>query len=122
MQRLNNLAEVSVARGCGFATLGIVTLMLGFAGNLRLSLAVGGCLALLTAFVLLLKAANSRRVSYKRTELWIMLEPEERPGPEIAQQVIGGVLHSTYLRFALMAVRLAIALLTLSLLVRVLKG
>lgn len=116
MRRVQQAAEVSVARGCGFSALAIFTFMVGFAGNIRVSLVVGGCMALLAAFVLIIKALNTARVAYNRTEVWIMLDPPDRPKPEVAQQLIGNVLRDTYLRFALIAGQLAAALLTLSLL------
>jgi hypothetical protein len=118
VQRLNHLAEVSVARGCGFAALGIATLMVGFAGDLRLSLAVGGCASLLVVLILLLKAWYAPRADCRRTELWIMLEPHERPPPAAAQQVIGRVLNATYLRFALYFSKASAVMLASSLIVR----
>lgn len=118
MQRLQQAAEISVARGCGFAALAICTFMVGFAGDIRLSLAVGGCMALLATFVLIIKALKAERTSYKRTEVWIMLEPEDRPRPEVAQQVIGTTLREVYLRFALRAAKLSLGLLAASILAR----
>ena len=118
MQRLQQAAEISVARGCGFAALAIFTFMVGFAGDIRLSLAVGGCMALLATFVLVIKALNTERTSYKRTEVWIMLEPEDRPLPEVAQKVIGQALREVYLRFAIHAAKLALGLLAASFLIR----
>lgn len=122
MQRLQQAAEISVARGCGFAALAIFTFMVGFAGNIRVSLAVGGCMALLAAFVLMIKALKAEHTSYKRTEVWIMLDPEDRPLPEVAQKLIGTTLREVYLRFSLRAAQLSLGLLAASLLVRLLQS
>jgi hypothetical protein len=61
--------------------------------------------------VLLLKAWLARLRSYKSTEVWLMLSPQERPDSAIAQHVIGTALCDTCLRFALLASRVAIWLL-----------
>jgi hypothetical protein len=121
MGRLDDLAEISVARGCGFGLLAIATLMLGLSWDMILSAKVGGMLALTAALILALKARRAARVPYRRTELWLMLERGERPAAGIAQRVIGGVLRRWYLYFALQATALAAGLLALSLMLALLQ-
>jgi hypothetical protein len=101
MERLEALAEFSVARGSGFAMLAIFTAMIGLFNDPPLMLKVGAVLSLLACMALVLKAALAERTSYRSTELWIMLKPEERPRAEIAQRLVGRVLRRAYLRFAL---------------------
>jgi hypothetical protein len=112
IQRIEHLAHVSVARGCGFAAIAIFTFVVGLSGEMALALKAGGILSLLTAMVLVLKAALANRRPYKRTELWIMLDPSERPQPAVAQQIIGTVLREAYLYFALHAALSAAVMLT----------
>jgi hypothetical protein len=116
LQRIERLAHISVARGCGFAGLAILVFMIGLSGNMVVALQTGGILCLAVCGILLLKAWLSRRRGYKSTEVWLMLSPQERPGSEIAQHVIGTALSETCLRFALLAARLAIGLLVAALL------
>ncbi|MDX2203585.1 MAG: hypothetical protein NW223_12610 [Hyphomicrobiaceae bacterium] len=104
---IEKIAEFSVARACGFAALAIFTLMIGFAWHPAVSFQTGGILTLLTCAILLLKGVNARRKPYKTTELWIILPKDQRPIPEIAQQLIGNVLRDVYLRFALHAAGLS---------------
>jgi hypothetical protein len=111
LQRIERLAHISVARGCGFAGLAILTFMLGLSGNMEVALQAGGVLSLAVCGVLLLKAWLAGLRSYKKTEVWLMLSPHERPHSEIAQHLIGTALCDTCLRFALLASRVAIALL-----------
>lgn len=111
LQRIERLARISVARGCGFAGLAILTFMIGLSGNMVVALQTGGILCLLVCGLLLLKAWLAGQRSYKSTEVWLMLAPQERPGSEIAQHVIGTALCDTCLRFALLASRLSIGLL-----------
>lgn len=82
-------AIISVARGCGFGGLAAVTAMLGFAHDPPAAVKFGGMSSLLTALVLLAKASRARFSPYKRTEIWLMLEANERPPAIFAQLVIG---------------------------------
>jgi len=115
LQRLEDLAEISVARGCGFAAMAIVTFMVGFHGDMMRATQIGGVLTLLLALVLIVRGLAARAHPYKRTELWVLLKPAERPRPEIAQQLIGAVLRDTYLRYGMRAAEVAAGLLMISL-------
>ena len=103
LQRIEQAANVSVARGCGFAGLAIATMLFALSHDMSLALKTGGALALLVCLILVLKAHRVARKPYRRTEVWLMLRPEERPQPAIAEQIISTVLRETYLRFALHA-------------------
>ena len=111
IERIEIAAQVSIARGCGFAGIGIVTTMVGLAGDLFAVMKAGGLLCLLTSAVLQLKAWHAPRRPYNATELWLMLKPNERPAASIAQQVIGSVLREVYIRFAVRAAVIAAFLL-----------
>lgn len=111
MQTIERAAEVSIARGCGFAALGIFTFMVGLMGEPRLALQTGGILTLVMCLVLVARAVHAPHRFYKRTEVWLMLEPDERPRSEAAQQVIGTALRDVYLRFAFHAACLSAAFL-----------
>lgn len=118
METLRYFAELSISRGCGFAAIGIGTTMLAFAERMVLSLEAGGLLTLMTCLVLFLRSQRARHQPYKRTEVWIMLRPAERPDPAVAQQLIGTVLHETYLKYALNTALISAALLAMSFLMR----
>jgi hypothetical protein len=110
-ETIERLAHVSVARGCGFAALAIVTLMIGLSGDMVTALEIGGMLSLAVCCTLLLKSWLYGQRDYKRTELWLMLSPQERPHSDIAQHLIATALIYSCLRFALHAARLAAGLL-----------
>jgi hypothetical protein len=103
LDRIERVAQVSVARACGFAALGIATLFVGLSADMAMALKFAGLLILIVCGVLLLKAHLAVRRPYKHTEVWLMLRPEERPQAAIAQQIIATVLRETYLQFALRA-------------------
>lgn len=99
--RVRELALVSVSRGCGFAGLAIICFMIGLAGYPDVAMRIGAILMMGTAACLVVKADVALRRPYKRTELWVLLPPSERPPAEFAQQLIGGALREIYRRFAI---------------------
>lgn len=99
--KLSELAELSVARGSGFGLLAIICLMVGLAGYPAIALKTGGVAALIGAAILTVKAELSFSRSYKRTELWALLDKHERPRGDFAQQIIGGTLREAYFRYAI---------------------
>lgn len=111
LQRIEQTAHISVARACGFAALAIFTFMVGLSGDMVSSLKAGGFLSLITSVILLLKAGFAARRPYKRTEVWLMLAPQDRPNSAIAQQIIGTALREAFLHFALHAASAAALLL-----------
>jgi hypothetical protein len=112
LDQIERAASTSISRACGFALLAIATFLVGLAAvETTLMLRSGGILTLLVCAVLVLKSSLATRQPYKRTEVWLMLPPDQRPSAAIAQQVIGTVLRETYLRFALYTSLLSISLL-----------
>jgi hypothetical protein len=109
--RLNELATLSVARGVGFAGLAILCAMIGFYGNAHALLKFGGLGSLLVAAVLIVKARAAPRLAYRRTELWLMLEPHERPPAAIAQRVIAVARQAALFRFAHASAAVSVAFL-----------
>jgi len=115
IQSIEELAEISVARGCGLAALAIGTFMVGLSWDMVLAAKVGGLLVLFVCAVLLVKAQSALSRPVERTELWLMLNRSERPSAAYAQRMIGSVLRTCYLRFALQAACLSASLLAVSL-------
>ncbi len=116
-QRIQQLAELSVGRGCGFAALGIITFMVGMSGKAQLALISGGILVLITCLSLTILAYWAPSRPYKQTEVWMMLEDWERPQPPVAQRLIGSILQDVYYRFALRAAWCSAGLLIAALLI-----
>jgi cell division protein FtsW (lipid II flippase) len=118
VNHVERAAEASVARGCGFAALGIACALIGFAHDPVALLRAAAVLVTSLAFVLGLQAMRARGRPYKRTEAWLMLDPAMRPPPEIAQRALGVALEDVYHRFARLAGKLALALWAVVLTVR----
>lgn len=98
--KLHEVAVLSVSRACGFAGLAIFCFMIGMAGYPLIALKTGAVGLMLTAAILVVKAQLSPRKPYNHTELWVLLEPAERPDRRFAQQLIGLTLRDVFLRFA----------------------
>jgi hypothetical protein len=98
--RLRLLAEISTARGCGFAGLATLCLMIGLSANLAATLKAGGYSALLVMSVLLLMAQRAPSKPFRHTEVWLMLDDAERPPEPLAQRLLAGIRRAVFLRFA----------------------
>lgn len=116
MHKIEELAHASVARGCGFAMLAIATFMIGLSAEFALALRAGGYSCLLMCLILMVMGWRAESVPYKRTELWLMLEPSERPQPASAQSIISTARREAFLEFALRSAWLAAALLVMAVL------
>jgi len=118
-QEVEKVAEYSIARGCGFAALGIVTFMFGMAGDIPLAFVCGGTLGVIVSLVLGLKGWRATSHPYKRTEVWLMLEPGSRPNAEIAQRLIGSALRRIYFRYAIYTAQVSAVMLVFAMLFRI---
>jgi hypothetical protein len=114
MDHIRKLAWISVARGCGFGALAIFTMMIGFSATPATALDFGGIGFLLMAAILMVKAFRSANLPHKRTELWLMLEPQERPPPEVASGIISRMRREVILRFAHMSAMSAVCCLLMA--------
>lgn len=100
MNRVDYLAEISIARGCGFAVLAIIVTMCGMAGDLELCLKVGAGLSMLLGIVLAWRAWHAPRRDPRQTEVYLMLDkgrdlPESYPLPQINE-----TLRRIYVKYA----------------------
>lgn len=110
MDRIEYLADLIVRRGCGFALLAVVTVMLGLSYDLLLCLKSGAILEALHGSVLGLFAYNAPRWNHKSTELWSLLNKGADLPPNYPPAQLLEVLRKTYLRYAEMAGCVALTL------------
>lgn len=107
-QRVRALATQSVGRACFFAALAIWCVMIGLIADPLQSTKAGAILTMMVACVLLLKAGRVPHVSYRKTEVWLLLNRQIDLRPEQAQRVITGTLREIYLRYAVYATAMAV--------------
>ncbi len=113
---IRRLADLSIARGCGFASLAVACVMVSLAGNPARVFEAGGFGALLLSLALILKARNARTDNFKRTEVWIMLEKNERPPEALAADWITRARKAALLCWAHRMAWAALAMLSFALL------
>ncbi len=107
---IRDMAQYSVGRACMFSLLGTVTFMMGMIGWPDLAMRSGAILFLMTAAILMLKAAQAPNRSYRRTEVWILIGKQHDLPEARAQAIFGQVLRDTYIRFARMTVAASVVL------------
>lgn len=110
LQAIERAALVSVGRATGFAALAVLVAMAGLAGWPLLALRTGAAGCLLAWAILRLKAHAAPRRPYRRTELWLLLEPKPDLPPPTLQRLIGTALEHRYRRTAGLALGAAITL------------
>lgn len=110
MDAIRSLALLSVARGCGFATLAIAFTMLGLSFNIVLALKVGAFGFTLLAAVLWLRAERAERRDHRRTEIWTLLPKDQRPPAAVAQNLIARATRETCARVGGYAATFAVSL------------
>lgn len=96
MQDIETLAILSVRRACGFAALGIATLMFGLIGTPATAFGSGAVCCLLAAVILYWKSDQALRTDHRRTELWMMLAQSHRPPHDVAAVVVPRILRQVY--------------------------
>jgi len=89
LDRIRDMTDLSIRRGCGFAAIGIGTTMAGFSFDGVAAFRVGALGASFALLVLLGKAWHAPQIPYRRTEVWELLGrshglPEPRAQPTIA--------------------------------------
>jgi hypothetical protein len=118
MEEMRKAAFTSVARGCGFAMLGVLCLMVGFSFDPRLMFQSGGMLSMIAVLVLVLKGRRALSTDYKHTEMWLMLPDDFRPPEAYAQWAAATVLRDAYFTFAQYTAAISVVLWSMALLVR----
>lgn len=113
--QVRQAAFLSTARGCGFATLGIVMTMLGLAYEPTTALKLGGGAFLATALILVLKAWRAPNRPFRETEVWMLLDEHQRPARDFAQSAIAYARAEAFYRFAYICASTAMLLLALAL-------
>ena len=116
MEHMRRIAYETVLRACGFASLAIFCVMIGMSYMPKIAFQAGGFLSTLMCAVLMLKAYEARTKDYRRTEMWLYLEKDQRPPAAYAQWASATVLRETYLRFALWTSMISIGMWSIALL------
>ena len=100
MEKLHEVAFVSVGRAVGFAGLGILTVMISLSFDPVLALKSGGILLLILLAVLLLRTRRPVLRNFRDTEAWLLLDKADRPDEHYAARLLARALQDAYVWFA----------------------
>ena len=114
MDRLAQFAFSLTLRDASFVALAATTLMVGFSFDPPLALVIGAHVALGFSLFLLYRVTVLTDERMKRTELWRVLEPHERPRGDFALVLAHDRLEEVLLRFSKTAAGVACTLFSLS--------
>ncbi|HKY87422.1 MAG TPA: hypothetical protein VJL90_11735 [Pseudorhodoplanes sp.] len=114
MDRFAQFAFSLTLRDASFVALAAFTLMVGFSFDPPLALAIGAHVALMFSLFLLYRVTVLTDERMKRTELWRVLEPHERPRGDFALVLAHDRLEEVLLRFSKTAAGVACTLFSLS--------
>ena len=110
LERIHHFADVSIRRGCGFGILAIWSAMMGMSVDMVVAAKSGALLVTLMGVVLLAKSIRAPAKSYRRTEVWILLDKRHDLPETRAQAVIGTIMRERYLWHAQVVAGIALAL------------
>lgn len=110
MDEIRAFADMSVRRGCGFAGLAVITVVIGLSFDPVLAAKSGAILTSMMTAVLAWMAHLAPQQPYRRTEVWLMLDGKSGLSDEAAQRVVGQALRDSYLLHAEMAAYVALCL------------
>lgn len=96
MEPIRAAAYTSVGRACGFAFLGVISVMIGLAYEPVLSAKSGAILTGIVALLLVHRMSGAPTRDFRDTEVWLMLAKDARPPAETAQRLIGNALAESY--------------------------
>lgn len=121
MENIQRLASLSVWRGTGFAALAVATTMAAVAFDAVLAFRLGAFGTLLIGAALRLKSMLYHRKPVRETEVWVMLDVDDRPPPELAAGLIRNAMCAQLNTMATICATVAVALFATSWLWRLLS-
>ncbi|MCC7427486.1 MAG: hypothetical protein IT557_11305 [Alphaproteobacteria bacterium] len=110
VERIRTMADLSIRRACGFGALAIAATMVGFAFDPVASLRVGALGAVTVLVVLLFKAWQAPTRSYRKAEVWLLLDRKHGLPEARAQEIIGRILRERFMAHAEIAAAAALIL------------
>ena len=101
--RIRKAADESVARACGFAVLGVGSVMAALSFDALLAAKSGAILTSLMAAILHARAERAPRRPFKTTEVYAILNRNLGVPAAHAQLIVGNALQDSYRRHGTLA-------------------
>ena len=100
MNEIEQAAQLSIGRACGFAGFGIALTVLALSFEPVLAAKIGAALSLVLTISLLIFANRARHTLHQTTEVWLLIDVKSRPPAQYARQIINEARRHAMLWFA----------------------
>lgn len=100
MNEIEQAAQLSIGRACGFAGFGIAVTVLSLSFDPVLAAKIGAALSLVLTLTLLVYANMARHTPHQTTEVWLLIDRKSRPPAQHAGRVINDARRFAMLWFA----------------------
>ena len=100
MNEIEQAAQLSIGRACGFAGFGIALAVLALSFQPMLAAKTGAVLSLGLTLTLLVFAYRAHRTPHQTTEVWLLIDKGSRPPARHARRIINEARRFAMLWFA----------------------
>lgn len=100
MNEIEQAAQLSIGRACGFAGLGIALAVVALSFEPLLAAKTGAVLSMGLTLTLLVLAHRARNTPYQTTEVWLLIDEDSRPPARHARRIINEARRFAMLWFA----------------------
>ena len=100
MNEIEQAAQLSVGRACGFAGFGIALTVLGLSFDPVMAAKIGAVLSLGLTLTLLINASRAHHTPHETTEVWLLIDQKSRPPAQHARRIINDARRFAMLWFA----------------------
>jgi hypothetical protein len=100
VNEIEQAAQMSIGRGCGFAGFGIALVVVALSFEPVLAAKIGAALCLGLTLTLLVLANRAHNTPYQSTEVWLLIDEKSRPPARHARRIINEARRFAMLWFA----------------------
>jgi hypothetical protein len=100
VKEIQQAAQLSVGRACGYAGFAIAVTVLALSFEPALAAKTGAVLTLGLTLVLLFHASRARHTPHRTTEVWLLIDEDSRPPARHAHRIITEARRLAMLWFA----------------------
>lgn len=100
MKEIEQAAQISVGRACGFAGFGIALSVMALSFEPVVAIKTGAVLTLGLTISLLICASMAHNTPHQRTEVWLLIDERSRPPERQAKRIINEARRTAMLWFA----------------------
>jgi hypothetical protein len=100
VNEIEQAAQLSVGRACGFAGFGIALTVLGLSFDPVIAAKIGAVLSLGLTLTLLINASRAHHTPHETTEVWLLIDQKSSPPAQHARRIINEARRFAMLWFA----------------------